>query len=420
MTTNTPEIRLFVSCHKAFSVPRNTLLHPLHVGAALSADFFQEFLRDDSGENISALNRRYCELTGQYWVWKNVEADYCGFFHYRRYLYPDTAARRPYIIRTAPTEKELERLGFQDFPQLIGQYDLIAPMGEDMHVSVREHYASAPFHHVKDLALTEQIIRELYPAYVPAMERYLSGSVCYFGNIFIMSRPVFDDYCRWLFDVLAEFDRRADVTGYGPQELRVDGYLAERLFGIYYTHRRDELRTLELPRVHFDCFGGTAAERRRTRLLYHLLPPGSKRRAWVKHAGRQGRMMEREIAVSVIMLAYNQEAYIAQAIESVLAQQTGFRYELLIGDDASPDGTGEIAEDYARRYPDRIRVFRRPENLGASRNAYELLCQAQGRYLAFCEGDDYWTAPDKLAVQYAFLEEHPDLIGCHPPLRGGG
>lgn len=123
-------------------------------------------------------------------------------------------------------------------------------------------------------------------------------------------------------------------------------------------------------------------------------------------------MMEREIAVSVIMLAYNQEAYIAQAIESVLAQQTGFRYELLIGDDASPDGTGEIAEDYARRYPDRIRVFRRPENLGASRNAYELLCQAQGRYLAFCEGDDYWTAPDKLAVQYAFLEEHPDLIGC--------
>ena len=81
MTTNTPEIRLFVSCHKAFSVPRNTLLHPLHVGAALSADFFQEFLRDDSGENISALNRRYCELTGQYWVWKNVEADYCGFFH---------------------------------------------------------------------------------------------------------------------------------------------------------------------------------------------------------------------------------------------------------------------------------------------------------------------------------------------------
>lgn len=288
MTTNTPEIRLFVSCHKAFSVPRNTLLHPLHVGAALSADFFQEFLRDDSGENISALNRRYCELTGQYWVWKNVEADYCGFFHYRRYLYPDTAARRPYIIRTAPTEKELERLGFQDFPQLIGQYDLIAPMGEDMHVSVREHYASAPFHHVKDLALTEQIIRELYPAYVPAMERYLSGSVCYFGNIFIMFRPVFDDYCHWLFDVLAEFDRRADVTGYGPQELRVDGYLAERLFGIYYTHRRDELRTLELPRVHFDCFGGTAAERRRTRLLYHLLPPGSKRRAWVKRAGRRG------------------------------------------------------------------------------------------------------------------------------------
>ena len=151
-----------------------------------------------------------------------------------------------------------------------------------MHVSVREHYASAPFHHAKDLLLAEQIVREMYPAYVPAMERYLGGTVCCFGNIFIMSQPVFDDYCRWLFSILAEFDRRADMTGYGPQELRVDGYLAERLFGVYRTHRSGELRVLELPRVHFDGFGGTAAEHRRTRLLYYLLPPGSTLRARVK------------------------------------------------------------------------------------------------------------------------------------------
>lgn len=278
-TNTSPDIQLFVSCHKTFPVPRNTLLHPIHVGAALSADSIAEFLRDDTGENISTLNRRYCELTGQYWVWKNVEADYCGFFHYRRYLYPDMAVRRPYIIRSAPTEVELEHLGFREFPQLIEQYDLIAPIGEDMHISVREHYASAPFHHTKDLALTEEIVRELYPAFVPAMEQYLGGSVCFFGNIFIMAKPVLDDYCRWLFAVLAEFDHCADVTDYDPQELRVDGYLAERLFGIYYTHRRGELRTLELPRVHFEQDDRL---RRKQEFINALLPPSSKRRAIVK------------------------------------------------------------------------------------------------------------------------------------------
>ena len=284
-TVNAAGIRIFVACHKAFPVPQNEMLCPIHVGAGLSSDVIHDFLRDDAGENISALNRRYCELTAQYWAWKNVKADYCGFFHYRRYLYSDTCAKQPYIIRPVPTEKELERLGFQDFPQLIGQYDLIAPIGENMYISVREHYGSARFHHAKDLALAEQIIRERYPAYAPAMEKYLSGSVCYFGNIYIMAWPVFDDYCRWLFGVLAEFDRRADVTGYGPQELRVDGYLAERLFGVYYTHWRDELRTLELPRVHFEP---DSRSRRRQKVISALLPPGSRRRAVAKRIGKSG------------------------------------------------------------------------------------------------------------------------------------
>lgn len=276
------EIKIFAACHRAFQVPERPWLFPLHVGAALAETAIPGFLRDDGGENISALNRRYCELTGQYWAWKNVEAGHYGFFHYRRYLYPDTQAKRPYIIRTLPERETLAQLDFDRLPALAAQYDLTAPMGENMHISVREHYASAPFHHAKDLLLAEQIVREMYPAYVPAMERYLGGTVCCFGNIFIMSQPVFDDYCRWLFSILAEFDRRADMTGYGPQELRVDGYLAERLFGVYRTHRSGELRVLELPRVHFDGFGGTAAEHRRTRLLYYLLPPGSTLRARVK------------------------------------------------------------------------------------------------------------------------------------------
>lgn len=272
------EIRLFVSCHRPSPVPEHPLLVPIQVGAALTGERFPGFLQDDDGENISAKNRSYCELTAQYWAWKNVRADYYGFFHYRRYLYPDAAAKLPYRIEGAPTAELLDKLGYGGFAELISQYDLILPKGEDMRIPVREHYAGAPFHHDRDLELVEALIRETCPEYAAAMEAYLSGTLCYFGNIFIMSRAAFEDYCAWLFPLLAEFDRRADRSGYGPQERRVDGYLAERLLGVWAA-RHKELRTLELPRVHFV---EGPAERRKKKLINLLLPPGSVRRSKVK------------------------------------------------------------------------------------------------------------------------------------------
>ena len=271
--------KLFVCCHQPAEVPDHPLLVPIQVGAALAGSHFPGFLYDDAGkDNISAKNRSYCELTAQYWAWKNVAADYYGFFHYRRFLYPDTGAKAPYLVEREPSLNLLDKLGYRDFDKLIGQYDLIAPKGEDMYVPVREHYANAPYHHQKDLTTVEEILRERHPEMVEAVETYLSGTVCYFGNIYVMGRDVFHDYCAWLFPILAEFDRRTDVSGYTPQEQRVDGYLAERLFGIYLTFRRDSLKTLELPRVHFY----PAAEYHKRRLLNALLPPGSKRRSLIK------------------------------------------------------------------------------------------------------------------------------------------
>lgn len=121
--------------------------------------------------------------------------------------------------------------------------------------------------------------------------------------------------------------------------------------------------------------------------------------------------------VSVILIAYNQRRYIRQAIESVLAQETSFSYELLIGDDASDDGTSDIVAEYAQAYPDRVRAFIRPENLGAARNAVLLLQQARGEFIASLEGDDYWIDPQKLEKQAAFLRESPDFIGCTSRIR---
>ena len=115
-----------------------------------------------------------------------------------------------------------------------------------------------------------------------AMETYLSGTFCYFGNIFIMKKTVFHDYCAWLFSILEEFDRREDLDGYSPQERRVDGYLAERLLGAYAGWLVGQASILELPRIHFL----PPEDYRRQRLLNAVLPPGSRRRSVVKGLGR--------------------------------------------------------------------------------------------------------------------------------------
>ena len=277
------DIQIFVACHQPEQqVPDHPLLKPIQVGAALVEEHFPGFLHDDTGDSISDKNRSYCELTAQYWAWKNVEADYYGFFHYRRYLYPDIYARRPYRIMDCPTSARLKQLGYANFTELISKCDLITPIGEQLYQPVREHYAAAQYHHRRDLELAAAIVGDLYPGYREAAERFLGGTVCYFGNIYIMRRPVFQDYCAWLFPILERFDLQVDRAGYTPQEQRVDGYLAERLFGIYYTaqSQRQALRMLELPRVHFVPAAG---ERLKKRLLNMALPPSSQRRAIIKH-----------------------------------------------------------------------------------------------------------------------------------------
>ena len=274
-----PKTELYVCCHRSYPVPEHPLLRPIQVGAALADARIPGWLHDDEGMNISRLNRSYCELTAQYWAWKNSTAERLGFFHYRRYLYPDPAASAPYILRGRPTNGLLAGLGYDGFERMIGQYDLIVPKGEDMRLSVREHYRRGLDHRGEDLALMERIIADQQPDYRQAMEEYLSGTVCYFGNMYIMRREVFDRYCAWLFPLLAEFDRRAEWGGRSPGQMRVDGYLAERLFGIYLSKHRAQQPVLELPRVHFE---ENVRLRWRRKLVNFLLPPGSGRRHFVK------------------------------------------------------------------------------------------------------------------------------------------
>ena len=118
------------------------------------------------------------------------------------------------------------------------------------------------------------------------------------------------------------------------------------------------------------------------------------------------------IKVSVIVLTYNHEKYLAQALESIISQKTRYRFEILINDDASTDSTTQIAESYAERYPDIIRFFRQEKNLGGTRSGYEMLLKCRGEYIASCEGDDYWCDDSKLQKQTDFLDTHAGYSGC--------
>ena len=121
------------------------------------------------------------------------------------------------------------------------------------------------------------------------------------------------------------------------------------------------------------------------------------------------------IKVSVIVATYNQEKYIEKALRSIAAQKTDFEFEVLVGDDASKDGTGKIVEEFGKKYPSIIIPIVRKKNLGAFKNNYDLIKRAKGEYLAFLEGDDYWIDDQKLQKlqkQVDFMEAHPDFSEC--------
>ncbi len=116
--------------------------------------------------------------------------------------------------------------------------------------------------------------------------------------------------------------------------------------------------------------------------------------------------------VSVICLSYNHEKFLCQALDSILKQKVNFRYEIIICNDASTDNTGKIIKEYKERYPDLINEISNTSRLGGAASAYKSVTSARGKYLASCEGDDFWIDETKLAKQVDFMESNPDYIGC--------
>ncbi|MEE1262286.1 glycosyltransferase family 2 protein [Ruminococcus sp.] len=123
-----------------------------------------------------------------------------------------------------------------------------------------------------------------------------------------------------------------------------------------------------------------------------------------------------EVMLSIIVPVYNHGKYIAEALDSIIMQKTGYSYEVLVGDDCSTDSSRDILREYEKKYPGIFTMYYRTENLfrkeGSVGNVQDLRLRSKGRYLITLEGDDYWTDPDKIEKQIDFLEKHPEYLAC--------
>jgi glycosyltransferase involved in cell wall biosynthesis len=125
-------------------------------------------------------------------------------------------------------------------------------------------------------------------------------------------------------------------------------------------------------------------------------------------------MTSKEPLVSICCITFNHEKYIANTLKGFLMQKTNFAFEIIVHDDASTDHTASIIREYAERYPHMVQTILQSENqYSQGRKPFILTFnQSRGKYIALCEGDDYWVDPDKLQKQIDFLEAHPESVGC--------
>lgn len=226
------DIKILVAAHKAYWMPEDNVYLPVHVGREGKADL--GYVSDNTGDNISHKNANYCELTGLYWAWKNLDCDYIGLCHYRRYF-----AKKSWYFST---ESKKSAIFLQeDYEKLLKYYDVILPKKRNYYIeTVRSQYEHA--HNKRDLDEAEKIIAEKYPEYSEAFVKIMQRRKLHILNMFVMKKALFDEYCTWLFDILFELEKRIDISGYDTYQRRVFGFLSERLFNVWLEKRKLKIK----------------------------------------------------------------------------------------------------------------------------------------------------------------------------------
>lgn len=233
---------VFVVSHKNVAMPKDDMYVPIQVGQ--SDENFLGYIRDNTGENIASKNPNYCELTAQYWAWKNSKADVKGLVHYRRLfgtrsssIFTSVEARYKHVLDSATLEK------------LLSSYDMIVPKAHNYYIETAyEHYKHA--HHTEGLKITREILRSDYPSYLKKYDEILNRRKSHLLNMMITRKELFDNYSEWLFDILGKVEKRLDISNYSVSEARVFGYISELLLDVWI--ECNSVNYVELPVLYME------------------------------------------------------------------------------------------------------------------------------------------------------------------------
>ena len=240
------DCKIVIAMHKPYEVPTDPAYFPLQVGALgrpsiIPLNRKDPISRDDTGDNISAKNASYCELTGLYWAWKNLRADVIGLVHYRRYF-----MRRNLTdgLNHLPLDEILTE---EEACGLMERYDIVVPKKQKYYIeTLYSHYAHT--HYREHLDLTREIIREQCPQYLKTCDRVYRQRSGYMFNMFLMRKELADEYCSWLFPILEELENRmasqAQTQKLSAFQGRFYGRVSEILFNVWLAEQKKAGKTV--------------------------------------------------------------------------------------------------------------------------------------------------------------------------------
>lgn len=240
------KVKLLVAAHKHVPLPTSKLYLPIHVGAS-NTQMELPFQKDDEGENISMLNPYFSELTAQYWGWKNLECDYIGLVHYRRYF-----ANEKVKYQEGMNLDEVV-LDQETLLQQLKPNTVFVPKKRRYYIeTMYSHYANTFM--AEHLDCTRQIIGELTPEYLPSFDKIMKQTWGYMFNMYIADKQTSDQYSEWLFLILFELHQRIDSQKMTAFEARFVGRVSELLLNVWLDYQQiivEELETLDAFQVNW-------------------------------------------------------------------------------------------------------------------------------------------------------------------------
>ena len=218
------KVKIIVATHKKYKMPDDELYLPVQVGSEGKENLGYQV--DNNGENISNKNATFCELTGLYWAWKNLDADYIGLCHYRRHF---TCKK---LIPFNEDAKFKILLNKKQTEEILKDTDIILPKKREYYIeNLYDHYKHTMY--VETLDETRKIIEEKCPNYLPEFDKLHKRTSAHMFNMFVMKKEYLNDYCEWLFDILFELEKRIDSSKYDSFHARYLGRISELLLDVW-------------------------------------------------------------------------------------------------------------------------------------------------------------------------------------------